>query len=410
MLDGETLGWEGVLSFSLRRDGEQLAQVTKYRHSLTEDQSKYIPPRRVGETVRGAVAWKPDEPDNVMSDTEVTVTPTSEDLSTPEGVAESDSQDSHSEQTPFASEQSRVELEQVPVGEVPEELSKEDKILNQVQYEDDELGLGDALDVVNRPSVVEEVQGDSSLLAGEVQGTAQMLPEWVTDRCQLVEDTLTDVTLKAARKLTDTSSEGCIWEDGLLFKCQLEPGGSEVKRLCLPASVIDRYMTLAHDQFGHRGYTKVAEDLSRVFYWPSLWRDARAYNKECETCQRFSKSKPRKTPMCKREVVTIPHERVCVHLVGPLPKAKGGVEFILTCIDVATRWLEAVALRKMTAQIVVTHLTEIFSKNGFPGVLVSDNGPQFTSKVFASFCSKNEIHHIKTAVYSPESTLRQMTS
>ena len=36
LLDGETLGWEGVLSFSLRRDGEQLAQVTKYRHS-TED-------------------------------------------------------------------------------------------------------------------------------------------------------------------------------------------------------------------------------------------------------------------------------------------------------------------------------------------------------------------------------------
>ena len=37
LLDGETLGWEGALSFSLWRDGEQLAQVTKYRHSLTED-------------------------------------------------------------------------------------------------------------------------------------------------------------------------------------------------------------------------------------------------------------------------------------------------------------------------------------------------------------------------------------
>ena len=37
LLDGETLGWEGALSFRLRRDGEPLAQVTKYRHSLTED-------------------------------------------------------------------------------------------------------------------------------------------------------------------------------------------------------------------------------------------------------------------------------------------------------------------------------------------------------------------------------------
>ena len=128
--DGGTLGWEGALSFSLRRDREQLAQVTKYRHSLTEDQSKYISPEKVGETVRGAVVWKTGEADKVMSDTEVTVTPTSDDLSTPEGVAEWDSQDSHSEQIPLTKEQSRKELERVP-----EELSKEEEVLNQVMEE-----------------------------------------------------------------------------------------------------------------------------------------------------------------------------------------------------------------------------------------------------------------------------------
>ena len=200
------------------------------------------------------------------------------------------------------------------------------------------MGLGDALEVVNGSSVVEEVEVDSSLVAGDVQGTTQECPDGVTDRRQLVEETLTDVTLKAARALANTSSEGYMWEDGLLFKCQLEPGGSEVNKLCLPVSVRERCMALAHDRFGHRGFKKVAKDLSRLFYWPSLRRDVRAHNKECETCQRFSKSKPMKTPMCVREVITIPHERVCVDLVRPLPKAKGGVKYIWTCIDVATRW------------------------------------------------------------------------
>ena len=79
--------------------------------------------------------------------------------------------------------------------------------------------------------------------------------------------------------------------------------------------------------------------------------------------------------MHEREVLTVPSERVCVDLVGPLPRAKGGMEFILTCIDVATRWPEAVALKTTTAQVVIRHLTEMFSRNGFPGVLVSDNGP-----------------------------------
>ena len=101
-----------------------------------------------------------------------------------------------------------------------------------------------------------------------------------------------------------------------------------------------------------------------------------AHCRACETCQCFSKARPRHGPMKEREVVTIPSERVCVDLVGPFPKALGGFEFLLTVIDVATRWPEAVPLKKATAPIIVHHLVEMFSRNGFPGVIVSDNGPQ----------------------------------
>ena len=59
--------------------------------------------------------------------------------------------------------------------------------------------------------------------------------------------------------------------------------------------------------------------------------------------------------------------RVCVDIVGPLPKARGGFEYLLTAIDVATRWPEAVALKKTTAAIIVRHLKDMFSRNGFPG-------------------------------------------
>jgi len=69
-------------------------------------------------------------------------------------------------------------------------------------------------------------------------------------------------------------------------------------------------------------------------------------------CQRFNKVKPRHTPMVEREVVTVPSERVVIDLVRPLSKAKGGFEYLLTCVDLATRWPEAVALKKTTAKIV----------------------------------------------------------
>ena len=117
----------------------------------------------------------------------------------------------------------------------------------------------------------------------------------------------------------------------------------------------------------------------------------------------IAKGKPRKIPMHEREVLTVPSERVCVDLVGPLPKAKGGVEYMLACVNVATRWPEAIPLKSTTAKVIVSKLTEMFSRNGFPGVLVSDNGPQFMSRTFKEFCKKNGINHIRTAVYSHES-------
>ena len=89
--------------------------------------------------------------------------------------------------------------------------------------------------------------------------------------------------------------------------------------------------------------------------------------------------------MVEREVVAIPCERVCVDLIVPLPRAKGGYEHMLTCVDVATRWPEAVPIRSTTAESVLEHLTRIFAKTGFPGTIVTDNGPQFVAKEFRDF-------------------------
>ena len=236
-------------------------------------------------------------------------------------------------------------------------------------------------------------------------------------RHELVEATMSDPTLRAQRELADKEANGFKWCEGLLFKYQLDVLGNSTKKLCLPKPFMEKCLILTHDKFGHRGTNKVAQDVAKNFFWPSLWSDTRVHCRVCRVCQQHNKSKPRHSPMVEREVVVIPSERVCVDLVGPLPKAKGGFEYMLTCMDVATHWLEAVPLRKTTTAIIVKHLLEMFSRNGFPGIIVSDNGPQFLSKAFESFCTKHSIEHVKTSVYCPESngvlerfhgTLKQM--
>ena len=89
--------------------------------------------------------------------------------------------------------------------------------------------------------------------------------------------------------------------------------------------------------------------------------------------------------MTERTIVTQPFQDVAVDILGPFLTAVGGYRFLLTCIDTATRWPEAVPLRTITAKVLISCLTEIFSRCGFPSRLSSDNGSQFVGKVFTNW-------------------------
>ena len=75
---------------------------------------------------------------------------------------------------------------------------------------------------------------------------------------------------------------------------------------------------------------------------------------------------------------------------------------MLTCIDNATRWPEAVPLRSTTARVVISMLTSIFVRCGFPSKLTSDNGSQFTGKTFTQWLKTKGIHHVRTTPYHPQ--------
>ena len=131
------------------------------------------------------------------------------------------------------------------------------------------------------------------------------------------------------------------------------------------------------------------------FYWPCMARDCVKYIKECDKCQSMDKSLPRPPRMTEREVVTHPFSDVAVDIVAPFPTAKGGVKYMLTCIDTASRWPEA-------RRTIMGCLMQVFTRWGFPEKLTSDNGPQFTSTSFTKWLRDKGIGHAKTTPYHPQ--------
>jgi hypothetical protein len=102
-------------------------------------------------------------------------------------------------------------------------------------------------------------------------------------------------------------------------------------------------------------------------------------------------------------VITEPFSRIAIDIVGPLPICpKSQNRFILTVLDLATHYPEAIALHEHTAPTVAKALTTVFSKFGFPLEILSDQGTDFMSDVMRHFTQEFDIKQIRTSPYRPQ--------
>ena len=89
-------------------------------------------------------------------------------------------------------------------------------------------------------------------------------------------------------------------------------------------------------------------------------------------------------------------------IVGPLPRSRSGNQYILVICDYATRYPEAVPLRRTDAQHVAEELVKLFSRVGIPTEILTDQGSNFTSKLLSEVYNLLHIRPIRTSPYHPQ--------
>ena len=368
---GDSIDWTAVMSVDMD-DNDLWSRTAKHvsrTRKLPQGNTHYLPPHVKEGVVQGAVLVSEGE---LMDEGE-----TVDKSEIPKVVIEPET---HSEE---------LEARDTHAEEEESDVGKNEEVLG--------LGSGSSEDDVGESTI----QGGSAD-TGEEENISVKTIVAKESRVEIARLTKEDPTLAMARTLADTLSEGYHWREGLLFRNRLDMMGENIEQLCLPKHYRDRCLTLGYEHFGHPGRNKMCDHIRKYFYWPSLTSDIAQHCRSCETCQKKSKQNPKVLPMQEREVVSVPSERICVDLVGPFPTAKGGYQHLLTYIDMATRWPEAIALRKTTTRIVIGQLKLIFSRNGFPTTIVSDNGAQFTSDLFRKFLKEKGITHVKSSPYHPQ--------
>ena len=224
------------------------------------------------------------------------------------------------------------------------------------------------------------------------------------DRDQLIQLQHDDCALDALWQEVNTDSSHYLTEDGALLHYSTSRLGETLSQLVIPTPLRGWLFGLAHKSplMVHLGKKKTVQKLLKHFFWPGLGRDVAAWCKECPECQRGNKSRRVRAPLMPLPVVGEPFRRVAMDLVGPLQRTPRGNKYVLTLMDFATRYPEAVPLKKIDARTVADALCQIFSRMGIPAEVLSDRGANFLSSVMKTLFQMLGVAHIKTSPYHPQ--------
>ncbi|KAK3512082.1 hypothetical protein QTP70_030361 [Hemibagrus guttatus] len=155
---------------------------------------------------------------------------------------------------------------------------------------------------------------------------------------------------------------------------------------------------------GHPGINGTLSLLKQRFWWPNMAADVRRYVQGCRECA-ISKS-PRHLPSRKLLPLPVPNHpwsHLGVDFITDLP-ASNGCTCILVIVDRFSKSCRLIPLPGQptamdTAECLFNH---VFRYYGLPEDLVSDQGSQFTSRVWRAFFKRLRVTVSLSSGYHPQ--------
>ena len=145
----------------------------------------------------------------------------------------------------------------------------------------------------------------------------------------------------------------------------------------------------------HRAHTQ-------GYYLSTMRADATNYTKKCDRCQLLA-------PILKssmQDLISIssplPFAQWGIDIVRPLPTAPAQKKLLLVATDYFSKWVEAKAFSSNKDRDVTQFIWKnIVCRFGIPRSIVSNNGPQFDSRVYQNFCQELKIKNLYSSPRYP---------
>ena len=159
-------------------------------------------------------------------------------------------------------------------------------------------------------------------------------------------------------------------------------------------------MKLVH-QLGHCGAKCMVRMLqNQGMQWKGMHKDCKQHVASCLQCCKVDWSGNR--PVAISPVLAnTPWDHVQIDLISDLPH-HGSAKYVLVLVDVFSGFTILRPLTSKHAKKVANVLLDIFWDFGFPKILQSDNGKEFTNRIITELLKYLNIEHRLSTRYHPE--------
>ena len=153
------------------------------------------------------------------------------------------------------------------------------------------------------------------------------------------------------------------------------------------------YLSICGKRKGHLGSKATIQEFRKRFYYPGFTEHFISFIKNCLTCLQLNRV-PKSHITSKLQPVSslqsYPGDMLQIDLEGPLKSSQ--FKYVLSGLDVFTKYLFAVPLTNGYADTVARELAKVFFQHSYiPQTILSDLGTNFTSELMSELASVLEL-------------------
>ena len=162
-------------------------------------------------------------------------------------------------------------------------------------------------------------------------------------------------------------------------------------RIIIPTALRSGVLKEIHS--GHQGVSKCRERAAQSVWWSRLSSDLEELTDRCIECRKVRVQRPE--PLIPSTLPELPWQKFGTDLF------KWQKGHYLLVVDYFSRYIEIAKLVGTTAVEVISQTKSIFTRHRIPEVVMSDNGHQFSAKIYSKLASDYQFKHVTSSPYFP---------